>query len=91
MALHALRTPPFYAMKCGACINTAHGDIRCNHNMQVISQQDAPIVGLYAAGVDTGGTDWGTCNTHFTGHSFGFSINSRQIAGESAARQLLGK
>ena len=27
-ALHALRTPPFYAMECGACINTVHGDIR---------------------------------------------------------------
>jgi fumarate reductase flavoprotein subunit len=86
-----LRTPPFYAMKIGACINTVHGDIRCNHHMQVLNEQDAVIGGLYAAGVDTGGADWGTYNTHFTGHSFGFSINSGRIAGESAAQQLLGK
>ena len=55
------------------------------------SMQDVPLGGLYAAGVDTGGADWGTYNTHFTGHSFGFFINSGRIAGESAAQQLLGK
>ncbi len=86
-----LRTPPFYAMKCGACINTVHGDIKVNYQMQVLNQQDNPIGGLYAAGVDVGTADWGTYNTHFTGHSFGFSVNGGRLAGESAAKYVLSK
>jgi len=90
-ALMPLRTPPFYALKCAACVNTVHGDIKCNHHMNVLNKQDQPIAGLYAAGVDTGGADWHTYDTELTGHSFGFSLNNGRIAGESAAKFVLGK
>ena len=90
-ALMPLRQPPFYALKCRACINTVHGDIKCNHHMNVLSKDDQPIGGLFAAGVDTGGADWHTYDTELTGHSFGFSVNNGRIAGESAAQFVLGK
>jgi len=90
-ALRPLHRPPFYALKCAACVNTVHGDIKCNHHMSVLNTQDQPIAGLYAAGVDTGGADWHTYDTELTGHSFGFSLNNGRIAGESAANFVLGK
>jgi fumarate reductase flavoprotein subunit len=89
-ALLPLRQPPFYALKCRACINTVHGDIKCNHRMNVLNKEDQPIDGLFAAGVDTGGADWHTYDTELTGHSFGFSVNNGRIAGESAAQFVLG-
>jgi fumarate reductase flavoprotein subunit len=88
--LRPLRKAPFYALKCAACINTIHGDIKCNENMNVLTTGDQPIAGLYAAGVDTGGADWTTYDTELTGHSFGFSINGGRIAAEDAARYILG-
>ena len=91
LVLRPLRKGPFYALKCAACINTIHGDIKCNENFSVLNKQDEPISGLFAAGVDTGGADWHTYDTELTGHSFGFSINGGRIAGESAAKFILGK
>ncbi len=88
-ALLPLLKPPFYALQCRACVNTVHGDIKCNHHMNVLDKQDAPIIGLYAAGVDTGGADWHTYDTELTGHSFGFSVNGGRIAGENAAKHAL--
>jgi fumarate reductase flavoprotein subunit len=84
-----LRTPPYYAIQC--CINfmTTHGGIKINHRTEVLDNQDNPIPGLYAAGVETGGTDSNTYNINLPGHSSGFSINSGRIAGESAAEYVL--
>lgn len=84
-----LRTPPYYAIQ--GCLNllTTHGGIKINHHMEVLNHQDKPICGLYAAGVETGGTDSDTYNVILTGHSFGFTINSGRIAGENAARCLV--
>jgi len=88
--LRPLRKAPFYALKCAACINTIHGDIKCNEDMNVLNTRDELIAGLFAAGVDTGGADWHTYDTELTGHSFGFSVNGGRIAGESAAKFVLG-
>jgi fumarate reductase flavoprotein subunit len=85
-----LRTPPYYAIKCGIGITTTHGPIRVNHRMEVLNQQGAAIGGLYAAGVDIGGTDVDTYNLTLSGHSFGFAVGSGRIAGENAARYVLG-
>ena len=57
--------------------------------MEVLDHDDNPILGLYAAGVETGGTDSDTYNANLTGYSFGFAINSGRIAGESAAKYVL--
>ena len=57
--------------------------------MEVLDTADKPIPGLYAAGVETGGTDSDTYDAHLTGHSFGFTINSGRIAAENAAKYML--
>ncbi len=64
------------------------GGLKINEQMEVLNQQDDPIPGLYAAGVDTGG--W-TCDTYcadLPGTAFGYALNSGRIAGESIARFL---
>lgn len=84
-----LRTPPYYAIKCGLGMVTTHGGPKINHRMEVLNLEDTPIRGLYAAGVETGGTDADTYNVLLSGHSFGFTINSGRIAGENAARYAM--
>lgn len=86
--LHPMRTPPFYAVKAGIKIMTTHGGIKINHNMEVVDNDERPIAGLFAAGVETGCTDVSTYDIQLTGHSFGFSVASGRIAGEQAAAYL---
>lgn len=87
--LWPLRTPPYYAIQCGLNLMTTHGGIKVNHRMEVLDKQDIPIAGLYAAGVETGGTDSDTYDSHLTGHSFGFTVNSGRIAGEEASQFIM--
>ena len=84
-----LRTPPYYAIKCGVDFIATHGGITVNQHMEVLNQQDSPIGGLYAAGVEIGGADSDTYNLITSGHSFGFAVNSGRIAGENAAGYAL--
>lgn len=87
--LIALRTPPYYALKCYPRFLGTIGGIRINHHMEVLDQSDNPIPGLYAAGVDTGGWESDTYNVILSGTTFGFAINSGRIAGENAAKYVL--
>ena len=87
-----LRTPPYYAIKCYSGFLGTIGGIKINHHMQVINQQNNPIPGLYAAGVDTGGWQGNTyAGRDLPGSAFGFAINSGRIAGENAATYSLEK
>jgi fumarate reductase flavoprotein subunit len=86
-----LRIPPYYAIKCYSAFYNTLGGIKINHHMEVLNHQDSPIPGLYAAGVDTGGWEWDTYNITLAGHSFGFAVNSGRVAGENAAKYVLGK
>jgi fumarate reductase flavoprotein subunit len=88
--LDALRTPPYYALKCYPRFLGTIGGIKINHRMEVLDRSDDPIPGLYAAGVDTGGWEIDTYNAVLSGSTFGFAINSGRIAGENAARYVLG-
>ena len=85
-----LRTPPYYAVKFGIGLVTTHGGIKINHRMEALDNQDNPIPGLYAAGVETGGTDSDTYNVRLSGHSYGFSVNSGRIAGENIVKYISG-
>ena len=89
--LMPLRTPPYYAMKCGTHFYCTLGGLKISHLMEVLNQQDNPIRGLYAAGVDTGGWESDTYNFRLSGHSIGFAVNSGRIAGETTAKYVLGK
>ena len=87
--LTALRTPPYYAIRCGVGIATTHGGIKVNPRMEALDSKDKPIPGLYAAGCEIAGTDADTYNIFVSGHSFGFALGSGRIAGDEAARHLL--
>lgn len=89
--LAALRTPPFYGIRCNINFVTTHGGLKINERAEVIDKQDRPIPGVYAGGVDTGGQDAGSYNVILTGHSFGFTIATGRIAGKGAAGWVGGK
>jgi fumarate reductase flavoprotein subunit len=84
--LKPLTRPPFYAIRCGVKLTVTHGGVKINELTQALDENDKPIPGLYAAGVETGATDWDTYNMRLSGHSFSFTINTGRIAGEQAAR-----
>ena len=88
--LVALRKAPFYAVRCCIRLLVTHGGIKINHHMQAVDKEDNPIPGLYAAGVETGGSDWVTYDDGLPAHSFSFSIIEGRIAGEKAANYLKG-
>ncbi len=84
--LTPLRKPPFYALRCGLKMTAIHGGIKINHRMEALDKEDEPIPGLYAAGIETGATEWDSYNMGISGHAFGFAINSGRIAGEEASK-----
>ncbi len=89
--LMALRTPPYYALKCYQGFLGTIGGIKINHHMEVLNQQDHPMPGLYAGGNDAGGWESDTYSLILSGFAFGFAINSGRIAGENAAKFVSGK
>ena len=89
--LQALKTPPFYALKCHQAFHCTIGGIRINHKMEVLDQEDKPIPGLYAAGNDAGGWESDTYCYVLSGTALAFAINSARIAGENAVRYISGK
>ena len=52
---HPLVKPPFWACFAGMTIHYTMGGIRINEKAEVITAQNQPISGLYAAGESTGG------------------------------------
>jgi fumarate reductase flavoprotein subunit len=89
--LLALRTPPYYALKCYPGFLNTIGGIKINHRMEVLDRDHNCIPGLYAGGNDTGGWESDTYNVELAGAALGFAINSGRIAGENAAEYVLGK
>ncbi len=83
-----LRTPPYYAVKCCIRLLTTHGGPRVSPRMEVLNMKEQPIPGLYAAGTEIGGAEWGTYYIFAAGHSFGFTVSSGRIAGEEASRYI---
>jgi fumarate reductase flavoprotein subunit len=86
--LTPLRTPPFYAMKCGINFLGTIGGIKINSRMEVLDHDGIPIPGLYAAGVDTGGWESEHYCAALSGTTFGFALNSGRIAAENAVKSL---
>lgn len=89
--MSSIAAPPFYAIKSALAMLMTRGPLKVNTRMEVVDGDDDPIPGLYAAGVDIGGTDedtyWGTG----TGHSYIWAILSGCIASENAAEIILDK
>ena len=90
--LKALRTPPYYAVKCVPGILSTFGGIKTNYRMEVIDKAGNPIKGLYAAGNDaSGGFCGATYNVRLAGAGCGFAFNSGRIAGENALNYISEK
>ena len=89
--LFALRTPPYYALKCYPGFLSTIGGIKINHRMEVVDRDYNCIPGLYAGGNDTGGWESDTYNVELAGAALGFAINSGRIAGENAAEYVFNK
>jgi fumarate reductase flavoprotein subunit len=89
--LQALRTPPYYSIRSCVSFLTTMGGIKINHNMEVLNHQENPIPGLYAGGDVAGGWESDTYCMSLAGSAFGFAVNSGRIAGENAAKYVLGK
>jgi fumarate reductase flavoprotein subunit len=83
--LQALRTPPFYALRCCQAFHGTIGGIKINHRMEVLDTRDRPIPGLFAMGNDTGGWVSDTYCYVLTGTALAFALNSGRISGENAA------
>ena len=89
--LQALRTPPYYAIRCYLCFLVTIGGIKINQHMEVLDHDGKPIPGLYAGGDSAGGWESDTYNIILSGSAFGFAVNSGRIAGENAATNVFAK
>jgi len=81
-----LRTPPYYAIRCGVDYLDTIGGIKINERMEVLDKHGKAIPGLYAAGIDTGGWVEDTYCIRLSGMTFAFAINSGRIAAENAVQ-----
>jgi len=88
--LHALNEPPFYAVLGVQGFDTTLGGIRVNRHMEVIDRHDAPIPGLYAVGDSASGWEHNDYNLRHPGSAMTFAFCSGHIAGQRAARLVLG-
>lgn len=86
-----LRTPPFYAIESRLNMLLTRGPLKVNQHMEVLDKEYNPIPGLYAAGVDIGGTDTDTYCSMLVAHSTGFTISSGRIAAENAVKYISRK
>lgn len=89
--LRDVKTGPFYAIKSVAStlgtLGTL-GGIKANERFEVVTQNEDPIPGLYAAGNDVGGMYGDSYDLLMAGSTVGFAVNSARIAVDSAAEYI---
>lgn len=86
--LREVRMGPFYAIKSVASSLGTLGGIKANERFEVVTQEEEPIPGLYAAGNDVGGMYGDSYDLLMAGSTVGFAVNSGRIAVESAAEYI---
>jgi fumarate reductase flavoprotein subunit len=84
-----LTSPPYYAIQGYSGIDTCIGGLRTNHNLEVVNKKEAPIKGLYAAGVAVG--NWLSIGYGPFGSCFSFVTYSGYASGKNAAKYVLSK
>ena len=82
--LREVKTGPFYAIKSVASSLGTLGGIKANERFEVVTQNEDPIPGLYAAGNDVGGMYGDSYDLLMAGSTVGFAVNSARIAVDSA-------
>ena len=80
--------PKFYAIAITPAIPYAMGGLKFNAKTQVINTEGKPIEGLFAAGETTGGLHG---KNRLGGNSVSETITFDRIAGEEAAKRVLGE
>jgi fumarate reductase flavoprotein subunit len=86
-----LHGPRFYAAKARTCFLGTMGGIKVNHKTEAVDAYGAPIAGLYAVGLDAGGLHAESYSMRDTsGITSAFAVISGRVAGENAAKHLLG-
>jgi fumarate reductase flavoprotein subunit len=60
------------------------GGIKINHRCEVVTEEQYPIPGLYAAGVDANSVFADSYIFILPGNTMGFALNSGRMAGENA-------
>ena len=86
--LREVKTGPFYAIKSVASSLGTLGGIKANEHFEVVTQDETPICGLYAAGNDVGGMYGDSYDLLMAGSTVGFAVNSARIAVESAEQYI---
>lgn len=82
--LREVKTGPFYAIKSVASSLGTLGGIKANERFEVVTQNEDPIPGLFAAGNDVGGMYGDSYDLLMAGSTVGFAVNSGRIAVDSA-------
>ena len=80
--------PKFYAIEITPAIHYAMGGLKFNEKTQVINKEGKPIEGLFAAGETTGGLHG---KNRLGGNSVSETITFGRIAGDEAAKRVLGR
>jgi fumarate reductase flavoprotein subunit len=86
--LDPIRTPPYYAITAYQDYHSAVGNIKINHQMEVLNERDNPIPGLYAGGDTCSGWVADTYPIELSGFALAFAFNSGRIAAENAVKRL---
>ncbi len=86
--LREVKTGPFYAIKSVASTLGTLGGIKANERFEVVTQNEDPIPGLYAAGNDVGGMYGDSYDLLMAGSTVGFAVNSARIAVDSAEEYI---
>lgn len=69
--LFPVKEGPFYGAMCTPWQLTMTGGIRCNADMQVLTENNEVIPGLYCTGIMVGDMCTNCYSTHFPGHNLG--------------------
>ncbi len=86
--LREVKTGPFYAIKSVASTLGTLGGIKANERFEVVTPDEDPIPGLYAAGNDVGGMYGDSYDLLMAGSTVGFAVNSGRIAVDSAVEYM---
>ncbi|MDO5531960.1 FAD-dependent oxidoreductase [Sutterella sp.] len=86
--MREVKTGPFYAIKSVASSLGTLGGIKANERFEVVTQEEDPIPGLYAAGNDVGGVYGDSYDLLMAGSTVGFAVNSARIAVDSAEEYI---
>ncbi|HJX03018.1 MAG TPA: FAD-dependent oxidoreductase, partial [Dehalococcoidia bacterium] len=83
--LRALKAPRYYAGRFYPTAYGSLGGIKINYKMEVVTEEQEPIPGLFAAGVDATAIYADSYVFVLPGNTMGFALNGGRMAGENAA------